>query len=44
MSLQFKNLCEVVGITTNEAQQNSLTIIELKEILKMRSIMKNNIS
>lgn len=37
---EFKNLCEVLGITTEEAEQNSLTTEHLKDIISIRVLIE----
>jgi hypothetical protein len=39
MKEQFKNLCELIGITPQQAIKNNLKIEQLKDILRARIIL-----
>lgn len=41
MKNEFKDLCSTVGISTNQAVENDFTTLELKAILRVRTL--NNI-
>lgn len=42
MKNEFKDLCSTVGISTNQAVENDFTTLELKAILKVRSLTKTH--
>ena len=41
MNSQFENLCELLGISTEQAIDNCLTVEQLKDIIRVRVQLLN---
>jgi hypothetical protein len=38
---QFENLCELLGISVEQAKENDITVEQLKDILRVRIELSN---